>query len=122
MPVATWPSTLPQTPFIGFQVSHRSPVERFAADRGPEKVRRDGLRARVVQRTPCEIDGEQLATFRTFWQDTLLAGTQRFTWINFETGDSAECRFTREPEWDNKTPATDPDDYRFTGNLEMEVF
>lgn len=122
MAASSWPPGLPQVPMVGFRSVVASPVVRFAAERGPERVRRDGLRARKIQSTPMELDGTQLATFRTFWTTTLLAGTQRFNWIDFETGAAAEVRFTREPQWANDSPATTEANYIFVGDLEMEVF
>jgi hypothetical protein len=122
MAAVSWPPTLPQLPNVGFGVTVNSPVTRFAVDKGPERVRRDGLRGRKIQRTPMELTGAQLTIFRQFWQDSLFAGTQRFNWIDFETGTAAECRFTREPQWNNDSPASDPDNYVFVSDLEMEVF
>jgi len=122
MPLATWPPGLPQMPLVGFNRTPNSPVTRMAVDKGPERIRRDGLKPRIFQRTKMELNGDQVETFLDFYQNTLLAGTQRFTWIDFLTRQSATVKFTKEPTWDNDSPAVDYEDAIYVGDLEMEVF
>ena len=101
--MADWPSTLPQRMTVdGYGSSMPNLTVKTALEGGPAKIRR---------RTTCGVrpikgtiifTHDELADFKTFFEDTILGGSLRFNWIDPEIVDediSVEMRFTDIPSW-----------------------
>lgn len=94
-----WPGTLPQEGEGGVSGSPQSNVVSFQPDVGPSIDRR---RASITSRTrdvklPM-MTATQLATFKTFFHDTLFDGVLPFTWVDPITSAAARMKFVQSKE------------------------
>jgi hypothetical protein len=118
MPYATWPPGISGNPFpqgtsIGTKQTFESSAKAFRTSWGPGKSRPGSTRDREFHSTPIELSGAQVATFNTWFSDTLRNGIDKFTWVNMITGASnAVYRFrldeqggVKRPNWDLISPA-----------------
>ena len=101
MSVPTWPITLPQDLSIaGYGESPGDNQLRSNMDVGPAKVRRRSTAAPRKVKGGVILTREQLATFREFYDDILLSGVLRFTWLDPTDPESTvEMRFAEKPAW-----------------------
>lgn len=84
-------------------------------DVGPAKVRRR-ISAGVAPHTMnFMMTSAQIATFKTFYETTLLAGSVQFTWDHPRTGTSGEWRITKAPQFQKASG-----DY-YTVQLDLEL-
>lgn len=97
--VSPWPATLPQIPLRdGFVETEPNLVRRTPMDEGPAKQRLQyttGIRPFVLQ---VELDVDQVATFDTFYSDTLRDGTLPFAWKHPRSQVNTTFRFAMEPQ------------------------
>lgn len=94
-----WPSTLPQEGALGGSGAPQANVVSFQPDVGPSIDRR---RASVTSRTrdvtlPM-VTATQLATFKTFFHDTLFDGVLPFTWVDPMTSAASRLKFVQSKE------------------------
>jgi len=116
MIIPDWPLSLPQTLLLqGYSESPQSNLLRSPQDAGPAKVRRR------TSSNVRKINGQllmtsaQLAEFRTFYEDVLLAGSLRFFWVDpLSLTTTVEMRFVKEPQWVTQGSA-------FMISLELEI-
>lgn len=93
-----WPITLPQSLLInGYSRTPPKLVSRTNMEVGPPKLRRRYTAGMQSISGAINVTSEQLATFNTFYNDTLLGGALRFSWYNPETRLDSEFIFTNEP-------------------------
>lgn len=94
-----WPVGLPQIPLReGYSESEPDVIKRTDMDEGPAKQRPRftvGIRPFRVQ---VEMDLDQVATFQTFYEDTLKDGTIPFTWKHPRTQVNTDFRFVGQPQ------------------------
>lgn len=95
-----WPTTLPQIlRLFTYAASMQDGSVRTAMDAGPDFVRPRFTRVTEYKSGDMIMTSAQLAIFRTFYQTTLLNGSQWFDWLHPETGAAAEFRFMAPPTW-----------------------
>jgi hypothetical protein len=117
MSVSAWPSTLPQALFLaGYSGTFPNVMIKSDMDAGPPKVRRrltaniEPVMGKVILSTA------QLATFTTFFNDTLAGGSLRFSWTKPPAHSIAcEMRFSEAPTY---TKVSD-DDFEMSMSLEV---
>jgi len=83
MAAASWPSTLPQCPNLTeWQEEPQPNVADSNAPVGlPRKARRSTAKTWIVDAT-FRMTNEQLLTFKTFFETTLLDGSLPFNWAH----------------------------------------
>lgn len=93
-----WPNTLPQR-FLnrGLTVQMGYPVVRSETDGGVAKVRRRFTKGVETVTGVLLLNATQVATFRSFYRDSLSAGSRAFTWVHPETDANVLMRFTAPP-------------------------
>lgn len=100
-----WPAGLPQAP----QVARYSEVDqertvRTAMDVGPAKVRRRATAAIETCQVELRLTRAQVATLKTFFRDSVLAGAIAFQWKHHETGNQVDYRFVGPPTFSPAAP------------------
>jgi hypothetical protein len=98
--MANWPLTLPQAPIAeGYQESPGETLIRAPMDVGPPKQRR-GYTAGVPQlMLTWELEGSEVDTFETFFEETLEGGALSFELPHPRLGGSITVRFVKPPAW-----------------------
>lgn len=110
----TWPVTIPQAPeFTGYQGAFGENAIRSQPDAGPVKARRRYTATNDPRTWQFVLKAAEFATFKTFYQTTLLDGTLAFDMTDPESGGAANFRFTTSPTWILLGPST----YRVTAQL-----
>lgn len=96
MPNAVWPVTLPQTLLLdGFQLAMPEDYAATPMDVGPGKRRlRDVAYTYPVQGS-MHLTRDQVATFRTFYLDTIARGALPFDWTDPLTGTAETYLFKK---------------------------
>lgn len=79
MPADPWPESLPCFTVEDFGENHGENRLRSQNDTGPAKVRRRQSAAPRPLQLGCVVTREQLASFRSFYDETLLSGVLPFT-------------------------------------------
>ncbi|MBU1567721.1 MAG: hypothetical protein KJ630_19115 [Proteobacteria bacterium] len=98
--MATWPATLPQVPLVnGYSEKPANNSIRSKMDVGPAKSRRRISAGVREHKASYLLTSAQLTTFETFYETTLLSGSEKFTWIHPRTKVSGEWRIKALPEW-----------------------
>lgn len=91
--MTSWPGSLPSAPLqASFQGTTNGGALRTDMDQGPAYQRPNGPQLESFS-VSFLFDLLQYATFRAFWQDDLLNGTQPFAWVHPELGTAAQVRF-----------------------------
>ena len=94
-----WPVGLPQLVLRdGYAETEPDVIRRTEMDEGPAKQRPRftvGIRPFLVQ---IEVDVDQVATFQTFYEDTLKDGTIPFSWKHPRTQVNTDFRFVGQPQ------------------------
>jgi len=118
---AVWPISLPQAPITrALEVSPPDLLVRSSMDVGPAKVRRRATVGVTVFAIEMAMTATQLATFETFWRDTVLGGALTFDFKNPQTGAAAaEMRFADTPSWSPKAPRTGSEYWSVRFRLEL---
>lgn len=101
MSVPSWPTTLPQQLFVnGYSQSFAETTIKSDMDAGPAKVRRRFTAGVEPVSGTMLLTETQLGYLRTFFVDTLLGGSLRFSWTKPPAHSTAcEMRFTAPPSW-----------------------
>ena len=101
MSVPSWPTTLPQQLFVnGYSQSFAETTIKSEMDAGPAKVRRRFTAGVEPVSGTMLLTETQLGYLRTFFVDTLLGGSLRFSWTKPPAHTTAcEMRFTAPPSW-----------------------
>ena len=101
MSVPVWPTTLPQQLFVnGYSQSFAETTIKSDMDAGPAKVRRRFTAGVEPVSGTMLLTETQLGYLRTFFVDTLLGGSLRFSWTKPPAHTTAcEMRFTAPPSW-----------------------
>ena len=101
MSVPSWPTTLPQQLFVnGYSQSFAETTIKSDMDAGPAKVRRRFTAGVEPVSGTMLLTETQLGYLRTFFVDTLLGGSLRFSWTKPPAHTTAcEMRFTAPPSW-----------------------
>lgn len=117
MTIPAWPATLPQNLLVdGFQNSPPDLILRSSMEVGPAKQRRRATAGVRPVQGKIIVNETQLAEFIEFFDDDLLSGSLRFSWVDPLDGATAvEMRFTEVPPW---TPV-DPGIYEIVMSLEI---
>jgi hypothetical protein len=105
----TWPAGLPQCPVLNaFSEQRQRNVVAFSPDVGPPKMRKRSTAVAVLTSVAYRMTTSHLATFNTFYEDTLEDGTLPFDWEHPITNVTYSWMFdAREaPRIDRMTPAT----------------
>jgi len=99
MSIPSWPVSLPQTLFIeGYKQSLPDVTMKSDMDAGPAKVRRRFTAGVTPVSGTQKYTAAQLSTFQSFFEDTLLGGSLRFSWTKPPAHTEAcEMRFTAAP-------------------------
>jgi hypothetical protein len=96
--MALWPTSLPQTPLLGYSESGGSSTIRTTLDVGPAKTRRRYTAAPVNYAFSLHLSGAQLSILDTFYETTTGFGSVPFDWVEFrDTTTSASYRFLSRP-------------------------
>lgn len=105
MPTAIdWPTTgsFPQSPrggqSSGYKTADRETVVHFSPDSGPVISRRTALTAPVPYDCVFDLTTSQLATYRTWWTDTVFDGSLSFNFPHPETGTPFEAKILKPAE------------------------
>lgn len=94
----TWPSTLPQRPPLeGFREHPGATVIRTPMEVGPPKHRPRYTHAITLWSMIWELDGDQLTTLQTFYEQTLGHGTVPFDFPHPRTGAVTVVQYAGEP-------------------------
>lgn len=117
MSVPSWPTTLPQQLFVnGYRQSFAETTIKSEMDAGPAKVRRRFTAGVEPVSGTMLLTETQLGYLRTFFVDTLLGGSLRFSWTKPPAHTAAcEMRFTESPSW----TAVEPEVYEVSLSLEI---
>ena len=101
MSVPVWPAELPQQLFVnGYSQSFAETTIKSEMDAGPAKVRRRFTAGVEPVSGTMLLTETQLGYLRTFFVDTLLGGSLRFSWTKPPAHTTAcEMRFTAPPSW-----------------------
>jgi len=100
MSVPEWPASLPQDMFLeGYKQSFADGMERSKMDVGPAKVRRRSSSGPAPLNCITYLTRDQFPTFDEFYNETLLGGSLRFSWVHPVYGTAVEMRFTAVPSW-----------------------
>lgn len=85
-PSVTFPASL-DTKFknIGFSIDTEPNHVVFIPDSGPVNVRRRGTKRRIIYRAPVQLNGTDLATYKTFL-DNIKDGSDPFYFTDPQTG------------------------------------
>jgi hypothetical protein len=95
-----WPFTLPQAPIAeGYQESPGETVIRTPMDIGPAKQRRCYTVGIPQLTVTWELEGSEVDTFQTFFENTLEGGALSFEMPHPRTGGSISVRFVKPPAW-----------------------
>jgi len=98
--MATWPATLPQVPLVfGYSEKAAQNSIRSKMEIGPAKSRRRISAGTRDHKLQFIFSPTQLATFETFYEETLLSGSLSFTWVHPRTKVSGTWRIKAVPEW-----------------------
>lgn len=116
-----WPPSLPQTQFMPLILRRQPNVIATQMDVGPAKYRKRSTKVRIHTDITMELNGAQLETFWTFW-DNISDGALPFDWERPDTDATVEMRFRngQPPEFQLEIGAA-KDDRLWTGTLELEV-
>lgn len=101
MSIPAWEATLPTRLVIsGYGESPADNLLRTSMESGPAKQRRRSAAGVRPIDGKLILTATQLATFKTFYNTTLLSGSLRFSWVDPVDGTTAvEMRFTKVPSW-----------------------
>lgn len=94
---AAWPETLPEFVLSGAQETLTAEVIESAVTEGPSQARRRVRSQWRAFSAQVRCDQDQLATFETFYGETLVSGVLPFTWVHPRTRAAARFRFTGPP-------------------------
>ena len=116
-----WPAGLPQ--FMGPDTSIQDDESRLiqSMDAGPASIRNRFTAITQTIKTRIILTGDELATFLTFFRDTINHGTDSFTWTHPIDGTSKDMRFKAKPEWRCIRPSSSVTDRLWTADFEIEV-
>lgn len=94
--MATWPESLGNPQFSGFDLETTDPTVRTDMEGGAARVRRRYTSAPDTVSLKFIFDQAQMATFRSFWDDDLLQGAA-WAYMPVKTGrvsgmETKECR------------------------------
>lgn len=117
MAVPAWSTSLPQTLLIaGYNQSLSDVTIKSDMDAGPAKVRRRFTAGVEPVSGTMYMTSAQLSALDTFYNDTLLGGSLRFSWTKPPAHTTAcEMRFTEPPKW----TAVEPGLYKISLSLEI---
>lgn len=118
--MATWPGTLPQSPFLGVSDKRNKAVARTEMDTGPPKMRRRFTAAVREIDVGMFLTGAQRTTFDTFFITTLKEGALSFDWTDPNDGATASMRFREPPAW-QQIRAGSPDAKLWQSSLKLEI-
>lgn len=98
--MATWPATLPDY-FLARGFSEGMPDLRVESemDEGPPYYRRWGTGDTYPVSGTIIMTKAQVATFKTFVNDTLVGATLSFEWEHPRTGATVDLTFSEIPSW-----------------------
>ena len=97
--MATWPASLPQSPLInGFTRTPQQGTAVYRPDIGPPIIRRRTTASGYEVTVDLLMDRTQLATFKTFFHDTILEGSDKVQWVDFKTLAAADYTIFRYEE------------------------
>jgi hypothetical protein len=116
MSVPDWPETLPQNLLIdGYGESPPDLLLRSSMEAGPAKVRRRATAGIRPVKGKMVLTGSQVDIFDDFYNNVLLGGSLRFSWVKPRDGTTAvEMRITEK-----SYVAIEPDEYELTLSLEI---
>ncbi len=98
MPLASWPTSLPQRPLAdGFSETPPNLLVRSATDTGPAKARRRATAGVTKLKASFRLSPSQLATFRSFFASDLHGGNLSFSWTHPVTGAVGAFRIVPPP-------------------------
>ena len=94
--MATWPTSLGNPQFSGYDLETTDPTVRTDMEGGSARVRRRYTAAPDAVSLKFLFDAAQMATFRSFWDDDLLQGAA-WAYMPVKTGrvsgmETKECR------------------------------
>lgn len=93
MAIPSWPNSLPDEPLLqGYREVHPDLTLRSKLDKGPAKVSRKGSKGPQVISVQFSMSSSVLELWEEFVEDTLAAGSLRFTHTHPRTGASIEMR------------------------------
>lgn len=101
MAIPAWDASLPQRLLVkSYSESPADVLLRTSMDFGPAKVRRRGTAGPRPVSGSIIVTAAELATFKTFFNTTLLGGSLRFSWVDPVDGTTTtEMRITKNPSW-----------------------
>jgi hypothetical protein len=109
-----WPHYLPQTPFVGIGPFEAVPNRiEFSTDVGPPMSRQRTTLAMTIVPWSFVFTKTQLSAFKTFYDTTLLSGSQRFSAIDPYHRDIADFKFVG----DYSVERVAPNRFRMTSTI-----
>lgn len=97
--MATWPSSIPQTPVMGNYDENFSPqtiISQF--DVGPIRHRRRSTLKTYPISCTFKMTRTQVNTFLSFYDTGCAKGTSLFTWTHPATGEALQAHFLDPPQ------------------------
>ena len=119
MTVPAWPAGLQQR-LLASKYGEAVPDNRLitSMEVGPAKIRRRSTSAVRPVQGSIIVTAEELADFKEFYNDDLLGGSLRFTWVDPVDGTTeVEMRFTEPPAWAAITESSND----FEIDLKLEI-
>lgn len=111
-----WPASLPQEVLRdGYSEQRQSGVVRTSMDTGPDFVRRRTTATVRSVSAQIVLTGAEVETLRTFFETTLLMGSDAFDWTDPIGGAAVSMRFREAP----RITAIGGDHY--TVSLQLEI-
>lgn len=98
MAIPVWPTSLPQF-FLrgGYKEGFKNTVLRSPMDSGPTKTRQRFTNSPTVLDGAMPLTDDQVATFKTFYEDDLGNGGLSFTIFHPRLGGTVTVQFTEDP-------------------------
>lgn len=120
----SWPASLEACPLIGWSETPTQNIVEFETDIGPPKRRRRASRSGTRVSADYKLKrvgaiggaGDQLATFWTFYQSTIVDGVNSFTIKHPRTGAIVTAFFEAVPQVQQETPNT------YIVSMQMRMF
>lgn len=121
MSTRSWPSDLPDEQFEDLNYNPGSGRIRTSMDQGPAKQRKRFTAVPKFIQLDMYLDGDQLQSFETWFEDTLDHGVLDFDWEHPVDDTTVEMRFVENPKWSLEKGAEDPSNRLWKATFKLEI-
>lgn len=119
--MVAWPASLPQSAYLPVVDSRQKAVLRTSMDSGPAKVRQRFTAAIRHLDFEMVFDGDQRATFDTFFATTISEGAVSFDFPDPVSGDTVSVRFREPVSWQQMQTGATAAERAWRGKMKIEV-